>query len=72
MKNQIAKLQTDHETLKTDHETLKDMVMRLTVSLSKTCDLIKYWIFIFHNNNNNNNNNIDLDYFILSNRFTVV
>ena len=41
MKNQIAKLQTDHQTLKTDHKTLKtdnkdlkDMVMRLTVSLS--------------------------------------
>ena len=50
MKNQIAKLQTDHETLKTDHETLKtdhetlktdykdlkDMVMCVTVSSLST------------------------------------
>ena len=34
MKIQMAKLQTDHETLKTDHKTLKDMIIRLTVSLS--------------------------------------
>ena len=34
MTNQITKLQTDYNTLKTDHKTLKDMVMRLTASLS--------------------------------------